>query len=166
MSYRTAAWLGLLTCWGSNVLLKASSPTLLAFHIFQLKGSCPLDLFTWHGKSGQPRQSKKLLYLFKSFPAGLQVEGSYRPRFELDYNSVIRIPVVPGADPRKLYGDLFSRGVKVCRLQLPVFWAVQGPATAGDAYKLPGSGKLSLPLLSVCSLSCSCPLQAATLHAR
>eukprot|EP00891_Asterochloris_glomerata_P003765 jgi/Astpho2/3765/Aster-04942 len=42
----------------------------------------------------------------------LQVEGTYRPRFELDYNSVVRIPVVPGADPRKLYGDVAGRGVK------------------------------------------------------
>ncbi|KAI8463151.1 MAG: Asparaginase/glutaminase [Monoraphidium minutum] len=41
----------------------------------------------------------------------LQSEGSYRPRFKLD-PSVIRIPIVPGSDPRKCYGDLMERGVK------------------------------------------------------
>lgn len=33
----------------------------------------------------------------------------YRPRFELDPR-VIRIPIVPGSDPRKAYGDLFRWG--------------------------------------------------------
>lgn len=36
--------------------------------------------------------------------------SAYRPRFKLDPN-VIRIPIVPGTDPRKAYGDLFGRGV-------------------------------------------------------
>lgn len=72
-----------------------------------------------------PYHCKGLLCnLFEPFRAGLQVEGTYRPRFELDYNSVVRIPVVPGADPRKLYGDVAGRGVKVCKLRLPV----SGPA--------------------------------------
>jgi hypothetical protein len=30
----------------------------------------------------------------------LQVTGTYRPRFKLD-SRVIRVPVVPGCDPRK-----------------------------------------------------------------
>ncbi|KAL3140699.1 hypothetical protein ABBQ32_005255 [Trebouxia sp. C0010 RCD-2024] len=41
----------------------------------------------------------------------LQVEGVYRPRFGLD-PSVIRLPIVPGSDPRAAYGDLVERGVK------------------------------------------------------
>lgn len=40
-----------------------------------------------------------------------QVEGAYRPRFGLD-PSVIRLPIVPGSDPRSAYGDLVDRGVK------------------------------------------------------
>ena len=32
-------------------------------------------------------------------------------RFKLD-PAVLRIPIVPGADPRQTYGDLASRGVK------------------------------------------------------
>jgi L-asparaginase len=35
----------------------------------------------------------------------------YRPRFELE-PAVIRVPVVPGCDPRLTYGDLFGRGVR------------------------------------------------------
>ena len=42
---------------------------------------------------------------------GEQVEGGYRPRFGLD-PSVIRLPIVPGSDPRTAYGDLVQRGVK------------------------------------------------------
>eukprot|EP01026_Neomeris_dumetosa_P010293 TRINITY_DN13836_c0_g1_i11.p1 TRINITY_DN13836_c0_g1~~TRINITY_DN13836_c0_g1_i11.p1 ORF type:complete len:476 (+),score=54.06 TRINITY_DN13836_c0_g1_i11:39-1430(+) len=41
----------------------------------------------------------------------LRPEGAYRPRFKLNPN-VIRIPIVPGCDPCKAYGDLISRGVK------------------------------------------------------
>lgn len=41
----------------------------------------------------------------------VQVEGVYRPRFGLD-PSVIRLPIVPGSDPRAAYGDLVERGVK------------------------------------------------------
>lgn len=41
----------------------------------------------------------------------LQVEGVYRPRFGLE-PSVIRLPIVPGSDPRSAYGDLVERGVK------------------------------------------------------
>lgn len=37
--------------------------------------------------------------------------GVYRPRFKLNPN-VIRIPVVPGSDPRIAYGDLTARGVR------------------------------------------------------
>ena len=40
-----------------------------------------------------------------------QVEGGYRPRFGLD-PAVIRLPIVPGSDPRTAYGDLVERGVK------------------------------------------------------
>lgn len=42
---------------------------------------------------------------------GLQVEGVYRPRFRLDPN-VMRVPIVPGCDPRLAYGDLAGRGVR------------------------------------------------------
>lgn len=37
--------------------------------------------------------------------------GSYRPRFKLDAN-VLRVPIVPGCDPRQAYGDLVGRGVR------------------------------------------------------
>ena len=37
--------------------------------------------------------------------------GVYRPRFELDPR-IMRIPVVPGVDPRIAYGDLFGRGIR------------------------------------------------------
>lgn len=36
--------------------------------------------------------------------------GVYRPRFKLT-PSVLRVPIVPGADPRATYGDLAARGV-------------------------------------------------------
>jgi len=35
----------------------------------------------------------------------------YQPRFKLNPN-VIRVPIVPGVDPRKAYGDLYERGVR------------------------------------------------------
>lgn len=41
----------------------------------------------------------------------MQVEGGYRPRFGLD-PAVIRLPIIPGSDPRIAYGDLVARGVK------------------------------------------------------
>ncbi|PNH01046.1 Glutamyl-tRNA(Gln) amidotransferase subunit D, partial [Tetrabaena socialis] len=41
----------------------------------------------------------------------LRVEGAYKPRFKLDPR-VIRVPVVPGSDPRTAYGDLYGRGVR------------------------------------------------------
>eukprot|EP00775_Hariotina_reticulata_P006054 gene6054-6292_t len=41
----------------------------------------------------------------------LKVEGSYRPRFKID-PAVIRVPVVPGSDPRVAYGDLVDRGIR------------------------------------------------------
>jgi len=37
--------------------------------------------------------------------------GVYRPKFKLNPN-VIRIPIVPGSDPRVAYGDLMGRGVR------------------------------------------------------
>lgn len=41
----------------------------------------------------------------------LQPDLVYRPRFNLD-SRVIRLPIVPGSDPRLAYGDLHSRGVR------------------------------------------------------
>ncbi|CAG9467813.1 unnamed protein product [Pedinophyceae sp. YPF-701] len=41
----------------------------------------------------------------------LRVTGPYRPRLKLNPN-VIRIPIIPGSDPRTLYGDLHGRGVR------------------------------------------------------
>lgn len=35
----------------------------------------------------------------------------YRPRFELD-SRVLRVPIVPGSDPRMAYGDLYGRGIR------------------------------------------------------
>ena len=35
----------------------------------------------------------------------------YRPRFRLD-TAVVRVPIVPGCDPRMAYGDLAGRGVR------------------------------------------------------
>jgi L-asparaginase/Glu-tRNA(Gln) amidotransferase subunit D len=40
-----------------------------------------------------------------------QQSGVYRPRFRLDPR-VMRIPIVPGCDPRIAYGDVFERGVR------------------------------------------------------
>lgn len=39
----------------------------------------------------------------------LRAEGGYVPRFKLD-PAVLRVPVVPGSDPRIGYGDLVDRG--------------------------------------------------------
>jgi len=50
--------------------------------------------------------------------AAAQVEGVYRPRFRLD-TAVIRVPIVPGCDPRAAYGDLAGRGVRGARPPLP-----------------------------------------------
>lgn len=36
---------------------------------------------------------------------------AYTPRMKLETN-VIRVPIVPGCDPRKAYGDLYARGVR------------------------------------------------------
>jgi len=41
----------------------------------------------------------------------LKERGVYRPRFKLNPN-VIRVPIVPGSDPRIMYGDLAERGVR------------------------------------------------------
>ena len=41
----------------------------------------------------------------------LQDRGVYRPRFKLE-PAVLRVPIVPGCDPRAAYGDLCERGVK------------------------------------------------------
>ena len=46
----------------------------------------------------------------------LEVEGVYRPRFELDPR-VVRVAIVPGSDPNLLYGDLYGRGVRGCVLE-------------------------------------------------
>ena len=35
----------------------------------------------------------------------------YQPRFKLNQN-VIRVPIVPGVNPKKAYGDLYDRGVR------------------------------------------------------
>ena len=40
-----------------------------------------------------------------------QVAGVYRPRFKLDH-SVLRVPIVPGSDPRTMLGDCAARGVQ------------------------------------------------------
>ncbi|CAK0783848.1 hypothetical protein CVIRNUC_007048 [Coccomyxa viridis] len=41
----------------------------------------------------------------------LQVNGVYRPRFKLD-TRVIRVPVIPGVDPRVAYGKLAERNIR------------------------------------------------------
>ncbi|EFN58347.1 hypothetical protein CHLNCDRAFT_142407 [Chlorella variabilis] len=41
----------------------------------------------------------------------LNVDTVYRPRFNLDPR-VIRVPIIPGSDPRVMYGDVAARGVK------------------------------------------------------
>ena len=40
-----------------------------------------------------------------------QQRGVYRPRFKLNPN-VMRMPIVPGCDPRQAYGDVYGRGVR------------------------------------------------------
>ncbi|CAL8461743.1 g1274 [Coccomyxa elongata] len=46
-----------------------------------------------------------------NMPYLLKVRGVYRPRFNLDAR-VIRIPIIPGCDPRAAYGDLKARNVR------------------------------------------------------
>lgn len=41
----------------------------------------------------------------------MQVSGVYRPRFKLD-TRVLRVPVIPGMDPRTAYGNLADRNIK------------------------------------------------------
>lgn len=41
----------------------------------------------------------------------LHCEGVYRTRFKLNPH-VLRVPIVPGCDPREAYGDLAGRGVR------------------------------------------------------
>lgn len=41
----------------------------------------------------------------------LHDRGVYRPRFKLN-PAVLRVPIVPGCDPRQAYGDLYGRGVR------------------------------------------------------
>lgn len=41
----------------------------------------------------------------------LHPQGVYRPRFNMD-PSVMRVPIVPGCDPRIAYGNLYERGVR------------------------------------------------------
>jgi L-asparaginase len=41
----------------------------------------------------------------------LKVQGVYHPQFELE-TRVMRLPVVPGCDPRIAYGDLYGRGMR------------------------------------------------------
>ena len=41
----------------------------------------------------------------------MQVNGVYRPRFKLD-TRVIRVPVIPGIDPRVAYGKLADRNIR------------------------------------------------------
>lgn len=41
----------------------------------------------------------------------LRAEGGYVPRFKLE-PAVMRVPVVPGSDPRTAYGDLVDRGMR------------------------------------------------------
>lgn len=41
----------------------------------------------------------------------LHPEGVYRPRFNLDPR-IARVPVIPGIDPKIVYGDLYDRGVR------------------------------------------------------
>ncbi|GAX86244.1 hypothetical protein CEUSTIGMA_g13657.t1, partial [Chlamydomonas eustigma] len=41
----------------------------------------------------------------------LRVEGAYKPFLKLD-SDVIRVPIIPGSDPRNMYGDLAGRGVR------------------------------------------------------
>ena len=43
--------------------------------------------------------------------AQLAFSACHRPRFQLDAN-VLRVPIIPGGDPRQLLGDMAERGVK------------------------------------------------------
>ncbi|GFR47448.1 hypothetical protein Agub_g9172 [Astrephomene gubernaculifera] len=93
----------------------------------------------------------------------LRVEGSYRPRFKLDPR-VIRIPVVPGSDPRVAYGDLYGRGVR--GVVLEAFGVGNLPDQAGFGW-LPWLKDQTAKGLQVCLTSqCSSgPLQPALYRA-
>eukprot|EP00803_Ostreobium_quekettii_P004904 evm.model.scf_108.12 EVM.evm.TU.scf_108.12 scf_108:83271-88125(-) len=61
----------------------------------------------------------------------LKAEGVYRPRFKLDPR-VIRIPIVPGSNPRMAYGDLTERGVR--GVVLEAFGVGNMPDTKKDGW--------------------------------
>lgn len=82
-----------------------------------------------------------------------QAYGSYRPRFKLDAN-VLRVPIVPGCDPRQAYGDLVGRGVR--GIVLEVFGVGNMPDGDGHGW-LPWlrSQRTKGLQVSACAL-CSC----------
>lgn len=93
----------------------------------------------------------------------LRVEGAYKPRFKLDPR-VIRIPVVPGSDPRTAYGDLYGRGVR--GVVLEAFGVGNLPDQSGDGW-LPWLKDQTAKGLQVC-LASQCvtgPLQPALYRA-
>ena len=57
-------------------------------------------------------------------------QGVYRPRFKLNPH-VIRVPIVPGSDPRIMYGDLSGRGVRGIVLEAFGVGNMPDTATAG-----------------------------------
>ncbi|KAG2443698.1 hypothetical protein HXX76_002046 [Chlamydomonas incerta] len=93
----------------------------------------------------------------------LRAEGAYKPRFKLDPR-VIRIPVVPGSDPRTAYGDLYGRGVR--GVVLEAFGVGNLPDQPGFGW-IPWLKEQTAKGLQVCLTSqCSSgPLQPALYHA-
>eukprot|EP00198_Chlamydomonas_reinhardtii_P004437 XP_001693773.1 predicted protein [Chlamydomonas reinhardtii] len=93
----------------------------------------------------------------------LRAEGAYKPRFKLDPR-VIRIPVVPGSDPRTAYGDLYGRGVR--GVVLEAFGVGNLPDQTSFGW-IPWLKEQTAKGLQVCLTSqCSSgPLQPALYHA-
>ncbi|KXZ49354.1 hypothetical protein GPECTOR_22g948 [Gonium pectorale] len=93
----------------------------------------------------------------------LRPQGVYKPRFKLDPR-VIRVPVVPGSDPRVAYGDLYGRNVR--GVVLEAFGVGNLPDQASFGW-LPWLRDQTAKGLQVCLISqCSLgPLQPALYRA-
>ena len=109
-TYPPLATLGTNVDWDHRYLLQACLIDLLIHkHLGTAKvshfSSCSAGNVVWN-----VNRCKQIIdsHLTKCHA---QAQGSYRPRFKLEPR-VIRVPIVPGSDPRTAYGDLAGRGVK------------------------------------------------------
>lgn len=111
-TYHKLALLGVEVDWQTRYLLQVR---LTKPPVFCSINPSHLDSLTLHMLTSYSAVVKPVEFADNRYSGQLshggQVEGVYRPRFGLD-PSVIRLPIVPGSDPRAAYGDLVERGVK------------------------------------------------------